>query len=114
MSAIILRKLTKKSKLNFGTYRENTVEHLIGMRKQLDLISSYFKLSNITFVDEILDELGITEEFRIEKPSTNVELYQKFLAENYGKRYRNKTLLKMRVETKPLSKKMLASINHGH
>jgi hypothetical protein len=114
MASILLRKLTKKSTLKFGKYKDYTVEHLIGMKLQKNLISIYFKLSTITFVDEILDELGITEQYRIEKPSTNTELYYKFLLEKYGeKKTPNKKLQKLIKETKPLKKGFLQSLNHG-
>jgi len=115
MSAILLRKLTKKSKLKFGTYKDYTVEHLFGMRKQIDLTSMYFNLSNITFMDDILEELGITSEFRIDKPSKNNELYKIFMLSKYGvKQAPNKTLQRMKVKTKPYTKGLLMTVNHGH
>jgi len=115
MSAILLRKLTKKSTLKFGKYKDYTVEHLFGMKKQIDLTSIYFKLSNITFVDEILDELGITENFRIEKPSKNEELYKDFMMEKYGvKQKPNKKLQRMKKETVSYRKDFLTNLNHGH
>ena len=69
MSSILLRKLTRKSTLNFGKFKDYTVEHLFGMKKQIELTSIYFKLSTITFTDDILNELVIDEEYRIEKTS---------------------------------------------
>jgi len=114
MASILLRKLTKKSTLNFGKYKDYTVNHLFGMKKQIELISIYFKLSTITFTDDILDELGITEEYRIEKPSKNMELYQDFMMMKYGLKKRpNKKLQKMSKETLPFKKGLLQSFNHG-
>ena|SRR6478752_3502373 len=115
MSVILLRKLTKKSLLKFGKYKDYTVEHLFGMKKQIDLTSIYFKLSNITFADEILDELGITEDYRIIKPSKNEQLYKEFMLFKYGvKQKPNKQLQKMRKETVSYRKDFLANMNHGH
>lgn len=115
MSAILLRKLTKKSKLKFGTYKDYTVEHLFGMRKQIDLTSMYFNLSNITFMDDILEELGITSEFKIVKPSKDNEMYKTFMLQKYGlKQKPNKCLQIMRTETKSYRKDLLMSVNHGH
>lgn len=115
MSSILLRKLTKKSTLNFGKFKDYTVEHLFGMKKQIELISIYFKLSTITFTDDILDELGITKEYRIEKPSKNVELYQEFMIMKYGKKQKpNKDLQRMRKETVSYRKDFLQSLNHGY
>ena len=115
MSSILLRKLTKKSTLNFGKFKDYTVEHLFGMKKQIELTSIYFKLSTITFTDDILDELGITEEYRISKPSKNVELYQEFMMMKYGKKQKpNKDLQRMSKETLPFKKGFLQSLNQGH
>jgi len=115
MSATILRTLTVKSKLKFGKYKDYTVEHLFGMRKNLDLISIYFNLSNITFVDDILDELGITSEFRIEKPCKDNDMYKVFILEKYGKKQApNKTLQKMSATTKAYRSDYLTRLNHGH
>lgn len=115
MSSILLRKLTKKSTLNFGKFKDYTVEHLFGMKKQIELTSIYFKLSTITFTDDILDELGITrEEYRISKPSKNVELYQEFMMMKYGKaKSQNKDLQRMSKETLPF-KRILQSLNQGY
>ena len=115
MSAILLRKLTKKSKLKFGTYKDYTVEHLFGMRKQIDLTSMYFNLSNITFMDDILEELGITSEFKIVKPSKDNELYKVFMLQKYGvKQKPNKTLELMKGETRSYRRDLLMTVNHGH
>lgn len=114
MSSILLRKLTKKSTLKFGKFKDCTVEHLFGMRKQAELTSIYFKLSTITFTDDILEELGITEEYRIVKPSKDVELHQEFMMQKYGKKQKpNKNLQRMGKETLPFKKGFLQSINHG-
>jgi hypothetical protein len=113
--SVLLRKLTKKSTLNFGKFKDYTVEHLFGMKKQIELTSIYFKLSTITFTDDILDELGITEEWRIIKPSKNVELYQDFMSMKYGRKQKpNKQLQSMRKETTSYRKDFLTHLNHGH
>jgi hypothetical protein len=114
MSSILLRKLTKKSTLKFGKFKDYTVGHLFGMKKQIELTSIYFKLSTITFTDDILDELGITEEYRIAKPSKNVELYKEFMMKKYGKKQKpNKKLQAMSRETVSYRKDFLMSANHG-
>jgi len=85
------------------------------MRKEKDLIAMYFKLSNITFVDEVLTKLGITEEYRIEKPGKNLELHHIFLSEKIGPKFKqHKQLLKMVKETRPLTKAALMTANHGY
>jgi len=74
-----LRTLTLKSKLGFGNYKHETVEKLIGMNKQESLISAYFKLGKISFNNEVLGLLDITEEYLIPKPGKDLEMYYVFL-----------------------------------
>ena len=115
MDSISLRKLTKKSTLKFGKFKDCTVEHLFGMRKQIELTAIYFKLSKINFTDDILCELGITEEYKIKKPSKDLELYQKFMINKYGKKQKpNKKLQGMSKETLSFKKGFLQSVNQGH
>lgn len=105
----ILRTLTRKSKLNFGKYKEKTVQEMLDLRRFLDLISSYYKLSSINYTEDILDELKITKEYRIEKPSVNKEMYYKFLNENgFEKKYN------LKKRTKSFSISYLQRKNHGH
>tara|TARA_B100001287_G_scaffold141684_1_gene119181 strand:- start:4604 stop:4984 length:381 start_codon:yes stop_codon:yes gene_type:complete len=75
--SVNLRKLTRKSRLGFG-YRDIkhiTIQDILIMNKHKELIKIYFGLGKINFVDDILDELGITEEMRIEKPG-KIEDYE--------------------------------------
>ena len=76
--SVNLRKLTRKSRLGFG-YRDIkhiTIQDILIMNKHKELIKIYFGLGKINFVDDILDELGITEEMRIEKPG-KIEDFEK-------------------------------------
>lgn len=115
MNTITLRKLTGKSTLNFGKYKDSTVDTLIGMKKNKNLVSIYFKLSKITFIDNILDQLGITEEYRIEKPGTNKTLFRKFAEENFGEKMKvNKKLERMRKENTSYRKDFLKNKNNGN
>ena len=68
----LLRKLTRKSMLKFGRYHDYTVQQILdtkGIKGLNTLTWYYYSAEAITFFDEILDELGITKAFRIEKPS---------------------------------------------
>ena len=69
----LLRKLTGKSTLKFGKYSDVPIQQMIDLRLTIYLRWVYFNSSKITFVDEILDAIGIPEDFRIEKPGTNSE-----------------------------------------
>lgn len=75
--AILLRKLTRKSVLGFGKYAESTVQHVIDTYHTRLLRWYYYNSSNITFTDDILEEIGITDEFKINKPGKDPELGEK-------------------------------------
>lgn len=73
--SVNLRKLTRKSRLGFG-YRDIkhiTIQDILIMNKHKELIKIYFGLSKINFIDEILDELGISKDMRIPKPGKIVD-----------------------------------------
>ena len=76
--SVNLRKLTRKSRLGFG-YRDIkhiTIQDILIMNKHKELIKFYFGLGKINFTDDILEELGISEDMRIEKPG-KIEDYEK-------------------------------------
>ena len=68
--SVNLRKLTRKSRLGFGyrDIKDITIQDIMIMNKHKELIKIYFGLGKINFTDDILDELGISEDMRIEKP----------------------------------------------
>ncbi len=75
--SVNLRKLTRKSRLGFG-YRDIkhiTIQDILIMNKHKELIKIYFGLGKINFTDDILEELGISEDMRIEKPG-KIEDYE--------------------------------------
>lgn len=53
------RKLTEKSFINFGDRKDWRVEDFFIHNRVLDLISMYYKLSHITFMDNVLDRLNL-------------------------------------------------------
>jgi len=77
---VLKRVLTRKSILNFGygDLRDLSVQMLLDLGHQKHLINAYFSLEKIDFIEDILDELGITSEFRLVKPSKNYDLCKKF------------------------------------
>jgi hypothetical protein len=72
---VLLRTLTEKSTLGFGQYFDMTVFKLIEMQRCQYLRWVYFNCSNVSFCESVLNELKITEEFRILKPGKNNNLY---------------------------------------
>jgi hypothetical protein len=105
------RVLTYKSKLGFGKWKDYTVQELFNLNKKDILISPYFRLSSITYTEEILIELGITNEFRIEKPSIDKDMHFKFISETTGFKVRSKEKMKP-YRTKLLSNGILQYLNH--
>ena len=69
---MVLRKLALKSIFNFGRFYDYTVSQALSLNKHRYLIWVYYNCSHISFLDEILDILDITEERRIEKPGKDV------------------------------------------
>jgi hypothetical protein len=68
--SVNLRKLTRKARLGFGyqDIKHITIHDILIMNKHKELIKIYFGLDKITFMDDILEECGISEDMRIEKP----------------------------------------------
>ena len=98
--SVNLRKLTRKSRLGFG-YRDIkhiTIQDILIMNKHKELIKIYFGLGKINFTDDILDELGISEDMRIEKPG-KIEDYEE----------RDKLVAKALVTVKARKKEEIAA-----
>ena len=98
--SVNLRKLTRKSRLGFG-YRDIkhiTIQDILIMNKHKELIKIYFGLGKINFIDDILDELGISEDMRIEKPG-KIEDYEE----------RDKLVAKALVTVKARKKEEIAA-----
>ncbi len=73
--SVNLRRLTRKSRLGFGyrDIKDITIQDILIMNKHKELIKIYFGLGKINFTDDILEELGISEDMRIEKPGKIVD-----------------------------------------
>ena len=72
--------MTEKSKLGYGKFADYTVNdllHCFGWKGKQYLRWSYFNLSNISFMDNILDELKIPEDMRIAKPGVDKEAWER-------------------------------------
>lgn len=124
----LLRKLTEKSTLKFGVNSDVPIYQLIALKDKSYLVWVYFNCSKITFVDEILDQLNIPVEFRIQKPGCSKESHQLFLDSKekpdglFAKILKQKTDKKLkakRVQQRLYLKKFeiknfLTRKNHGH
>ena len=113
-----MRTLTEKSLFKIGKHRDLTVDFMLkeGRNKRAELVSAYYKLTTINYIDSILDELKITEEWRIEKPGKDKQKGLKFLKKFYpkDKSEKNSVLEKMRYSgSNKSTKSQLQSKNHG-
>lgn len=131
MATTVLRKLSRKSQIKFGEYADLTVQTMFDMGEiqTQRLAWYYYNCSNISFLDDILEELGITDDLRIEKPSKDGGLFVKWIAirkkdwtENQrmslankkygiqnGKNRRGNAVSNLKHSNKSLQRK-----NHGH
>lgn len=72
---IRLRKLARKSILWFGKHEGLSVQQIIDLQHHTYLRWVYFNCEEVGFLDEILDEIRVPEDMRIEKPGTNPEFH---------------------------------------
>ena len=68
------RVLTLKSRLGFGKYANNTIQEIVNLGKNQYLRWVYYNYEHIDYIEEILNIIYITDEYRIIKPAKNVEL----------------------------------------
>lgn len=83
--SVLLRALTGKSILWFGKYKDLSVQQIIDMNNQEYLRWIYYNCRGITYTDDILNIITITEERRIIKPGIAPEMHDKVCEENEKK-----------------------------
>ena len=125
MDTIILRKLTLKSCFEEGKFANVPVGTLIDLGHTRFLRWYYYNLSNISFVPEVLEMIGITPEWEIKKPGTNKEIGETlalFKKQTMGDKNRMAAYQKDKKKNKYIftksldktSKAQLMAKNHGH
>lgn len=77
MDIIRLRTLTRKSVLGFGYEGDLPIQMLLNRHRAGYLRWVYFNSSNLSFTDDILDELKVDPEFRIQKPGVQRDFHEK-------------------------------------
>jgi hypothetical protein len=90
MAIPILRVLTMKSKLGFGTYGQYTLTDMFALGRNAEMLSAYYHVSNINYNQEVLNKLKLTEVYQIEKPGTDKDNYKLVLEALYPGNYRRK------------------------
>jgi len=81
--------LARKSVFWFGKWNMHSVQQVLDLNGYRSLRWYYFNCSMVSFLPDILDELWITEEWRIEKPGTDPERGEA-LEDSIQKKYNRK------------------------
>ena len=68
MDVVRLRTMTEKSVFQSGKYEGLSVHQVLSLNRDY-LAYAYYTYEGISFCNEILERLGITEDLRIPKPS---------------------------------------------
>lgn len=110
---VLKRVLTRKSKLGFGKFKDETVEHILDRKSFKTLISPYYKLTSVDFTKDILDELEIVGEWVIEKPGSDRDKYVEFLKDHGYVRKRTRDSSNNLKKEQRYSKRYLQGVNHG-
>lgn len=115
--------------MKFGKYESSCVQELLSFYKYNYLRWIYFNFDKITFMDDILDELKIPVNLRIEKPGKCPDNFNTLFDNMNSKIYGlSRHVLKMKAkksanrktakcennELHAVSKYLLAAKNHGH
>lgn len=128
MDRVLLRTLTRKSKIGWGKFPEMTVQQIMDAGYKYELIKLYYTIQTITYTEDILEELAIFERYRIPKPGVDKEMLAKKQYMRLDKRTNGKARFIQKANEKKravrrcekveeevnLSKAALQAINHGH
>jgi len=124
ISNVLLRKLSRGSIIKDlpNGYGENqSVELLVKSHKNM-IVKAYYCFEKVTFTDDILEEVGITEEWRIKKPGADEGMHIKFNDRIRRNMKKNKLVLTKKMSYVELTSKIrmkstnknLAWRNQGH
>lgn len=72
MDAILLRKMARKSVFNFGKHELKSVEQVMVLEPEY-IGFIYYHKRQISFTDDILEEMGITGKLTIKKPNDTID-----------------------------------------
>jgi hypothetical protein len=78
--APLLRKLARKSVLNFGKHNNRSVQQILDLKHPAYLRWVYYNKEGLSFLDDILKEIGIIGDdfdYQIQKPGIDPELGEK-------------------------------------
>lgn len=75
MNVVLLRTLTRKSIIGWGSYRDLSVQNLLDMFKHKELLHIYYTCRNIDFNQDLKDELCISGERELNKKEKQENRY---------------------------------------
>jgi hypothetical protein len=78
MSVLLKRVLTFKSNIGFGDFKDFTVQQVIDVGKEYQLVKMYYNLDRIDFRQDVKDRLFLTKEREIKKPSKDYTMTKKY------------------------------------
>ena len=81
METIRLRTMARKSVFYEGKFEGYSVQQLIDLKEYCYLRWCYFNCSMVSFLTDILEEIGVSEEFRIDKPGTDLSKFDELTAQ---------------------------------
>lgn len=84
MNTYNLRTLTKKSTFWFGKYEGVSIQQLLNLNRHTYLRWIYYNIEGISFMDDVLKEITIRGERKIEKPGSMPEMHKKVTDENFN------------------------------
>ena len=91
--ALRLRTMARKSVFSEGKFEGYSVQQVLDLKGHNTLRFYYYNCSMISFLPDILDEINIKEQWRIEKPGTDPEKFNQ-LREKINKSF-NVMLMKI-------------------
>lgn len=113
--APILRKLALKSEIPFGEFKGIKVQQVIDIQRLPYLRWIYYNIEGLSFIDEVLDIIGIPEEYRIKKPGTDPELGKILYQEKKDKMsFKKRSHVQRRIATRSRGKKMQSKAYDKH
>jgi hypothetical protein len=126
--AVLLRTMTDKSVINFGQFKGQTVGEILRLGKKAYLRYIYYNIEGLSFVDDILHEIGILtdkHDDRIEKPGKDPELGKKVedgfakhtpfrVKSHYKSKLKAREIGKSIVDKRQFSKGKMSWKNQGH
>ena len=78
MDILRLRTMARKSTFHFGALKDVSVQQALNLGRKWKLVAIYYYMGNISYQDDILEELGITGDLVIDKPGLNRDMMEKW------------------------------------